>query len=439
MEKVVKDKVIKILKVSEVMVLSGMIEFTDKRYEWINLLTKDHFMTDLNKNIFEVIRDNKELGSYEMLTQIQDDATRNDYDNDDLFEFLDYAEAEKHACGGDKQIEKIIRYKLYRDVESKFFDINPYDPTEENITTLLEFVGSTKSNNVIYKSQQDCYIQLLSDFQNSKNMIAKTTGFKSYDSFTGGIVGGLHILAGRPGAGKTSYAIQLGLSFAQTNPDELVLFFSMEVNIQSISQKVVSNMSKIPLYKLKTYSLSPKESRRLEPGISGAKDNMIFIETNAISVSEIRHQKDHFEKKYGKKVGLIMTDYLQIMKPNSPKFNSEVEKVQNISGELRDLGKDVPTIALAQLNREGRDEDCPEPRNLKGSSQIEQDASTIVMLWRKDPNKQNEISCGIVKNRFGESFRFIEYDFDGSLSRFTPQGDELKSTDLIKFKKEIDF
>lgn len=430
-----EQKIIDILYKNEIMVLAGMIRLPQRKYELLNFLTKDHFLTELNKNIFEIIEQNKELSDFELLNKIEQTSVRMDYDMGKVNNFIEFTELEGLFCDGDKIIEEIQTHKRYRDIKKKFNDINPYEPTNDDIDKLIETVSSNKKNEITYTTQKDCFIQLFSDYQKQKNLKAIKTGFESYDDFVGGFVGGLHLLAGRPGAGKTSYAMQLGLNCAQSNDDILVLFFSMEVNLQSISQKIVSTTANISLHKIKNYSINKEDFKKFDPVYNVLKENMIFIETNSISVAEIEHHKKFFEKKYNKKVGLIITDYLQIMKPSDRKYNNETERVQLISSELRELGKDVPVLALAQLNREGRDEDCPEPRNLKGSSQIEQDASTIIMLWRKDPMKQNEISCGIVKNRFGEAFRFVEYDFDGSLSRFTPKGEPLSSTDFFNFNQ----
>ncbi len=402
---------------NEKMVLTGMFTYLDKRYEWGNLIDEDHFLSNTTKFIYEVITKNKQMGKSELAIELINDGIKKGYDAEDFLVFVD----SYNMCDEDDgdSLHRIIRFKRYRDLKSKFEDINPFNPKQKEIESLLEFIEESKQNNFIYANQKSMFEIIGKEMYNKDEVDqAKFTGCKSYDDLIGGFTGGMHVLAGRPGAGKTSYALGLMDSYSRSNQDEICLFFSIEVNIRALSQKLVSKNARIDLQNIKDLSLTKKQVNDFITHAELAGENMFVIETDAISVGEIKQRIKYFENKHKKRVGLVCVDYLQIMKPNSSNHRTRTEQVTAISNELRDLSKSIPVLALAQLNREGDETKCPEPKILKDSGQIEQDASTITMLWKKDPLRQNEVSCCIVKNRFGEAFKFVEYDFNGAQSKF---------------------
>jgi replicative DNA helicase len=122
---------------------------------------------------------------------------------------------------------------------------------------------------------------------------------------------------------------------------------------------------------------------------------------------------------------MIIIDYLQIMKYDKGR---EISELGTITRELRGLAKElnVPVILLSQLSRgvEHREDKRPMMSDLRSSGEIEQDADTILLIYRDDYYKDNSESPGlaeiiIAKQRMGTSGVHINLNFKGDISRFS--------------------
>jgi replicative DNA helicase len=108
----------------------------------------------------------------------------------------------------------------------------------------------------------------------------------------------------------------------------------------------------------------------------------------------------------GLDLGMIMVDYLQLMKPNRSQNNRE-QDIREISGSLKALAKDlqVPVITLSQLRRS--DELEPSLADLRDSGSIEQDADIVLfivrpeMIKKDDPALHGKAELRINKHRNG--------------------------------------
>ena len=112
-----------------------------------------------------------------------------------------------------------------------------------------------------------------------------------------------------------------------------------------------------------------------------------------------------------KGVGVVFVDYLQIMEGNANSENRQQE-ISAISRSLKILAKElnVPVIVGSQLNRavDKRDDHRPNMADLRESGSIEQDADSILLLYRDDfynkenSQKKNIAEVIVAKNRHGE-------------------------------------
>jgi replicative DNA helicase len=83
----------------------------------------------------------------------------------------------------------------------------------------------------------------------------------------------------------------------------------------------------------------------------------------------------------------VFVDHMHIVRPSSRYSGARVNEVGEISATLKGLAKelDVPLIALAQLSRsvESREDKRPTMADLRDSGSIEQDADTVIFVFRE--------------------------------------------------------
>jgi replicative DNA helicase len=191
-----------------------------------------------------------------------------------------------------------------------------------------------------------------------------------------------------------------------------------------LMMKIVSSETDIPLWKVERNQLTEDENDRWYKALAKAGDkNMTIIDKGGISAEDIvvKARQLHGEKE----LGVIIVDYLQIMKYDKSK---EVSELGNITRELKYLSKelDIPVILLSQLSRgvEYRGNKRPLMSDLRSSGEIEQDADVIIMCYRDEYyTKEASTEKGmaeiiIAKNRMGQS-GFVQCKFEGDYSKFS--------------------
>lgn len=247
-----------------------------------------------------------------------------------------------------------------------------------------------------------------------------TTGFKPKD---------LIILAARPSMGKTALALNFAVNVAKRKIP--VLIFSLEMDDEQIGDRIVLS----ELFRLKqsgTPVTAMEYATRMDDAKFAATQSIFnelyplpiwVVDRRGLTTAEIR-AKARKVKAQQPDLGLIIIDYLQLIRPPKESTKNWALVVGDMVREIRDLAGelDLPIILLSQLNRgvEARENKRPVMSDLRDSGNIEEFADVVIFLYRDDyyyPDKakqegtEGEVEVIIAKQRKGPTgsakLRFI--------------------------------
>ena len=259
------------------------------------------------------------------------------------------------------------------------------------------------------------------------------SGFNDLDEITGGFQpGNLIIVAARPSMGKSALVTNVAENVA-LHPDRPrpVALFSLEMSESELAQRFIASNAGIKGDDLRKGRLRDerKWKRVLEAASRYSTAPLYIDDSSDISILEIRAKARRLHQQmlteYGG-LGLIIVDYLQLMRPDG-RTDSRVEQVGQMSRGLKILAREleVPVIALSQLSRgvESRTDKRPLLSDLRESGQIEQDADLVVFIYRDEyyypetTDKPGEAELIISKHRNG-SLGDVPLVFQGEFPRF---------------------
>jgi replicative DNA helicase len=212
------------------------------------------------------------------------------------------------------------------------------------------------------------------------------TGFEKVDDLTSGLQNAdLIIIAGRPSMGKTAFALNIA-QYVGMQMSLPVCLFSLEMAKEQIAMRMLAATAKVDSQRIRKGFLGETDWPRLTTAAGSLSEAPIFIDdTAAITVLEMKAKARRLKAEHG--LGLVIIDYLQLMRSGATKDSREQE-ISEISRSLKALAKElnVPVIALSQLNRkvEDRTNRRPQMADLRESGAIEQDADVIAFIYRDE-------------------------------------------------------
>ena len=254
------------------------------------------------------------------------------------------------------------------------------------------------------------------------------TGFRDLDKKTAGFQkGDLIIIGARPAMGKTTFAQNLAYNIASINKNG-VLFFSMEMAANEIIDRMISDVSGVDNWKMRTGNLSDEEFSKIGEALGEMDEIPIYIDdTSSMTIVELRNKARRAMHDHD--IGIVIVDYLQLIAGSDRYAGNRVQEVTEISRGLKILARElkIPVVALAQLSRSvtGRDDPRPVLSDLRESGSIEQDADLVMFLHRPDYYRQNDDNYEethitellVAKHRHGAVGK-IELYFHPELLRF---------------------
>jgi len=275
------------------------------------------------------------------------------------------------------------------------------------------------------------HLQSLTDPENS-DYRALSSGISTLDKVITGLNRtDLIILAARPGMGKTSFALNIARNVAM-HERKKVAFFSLEMTREQLVQRLLASEGSIKGEKLRTGELTDDEWVRLIQAADVLMDAPVYVdEAGNITVTEMKAKLRRLND-----VGLVVIDYLQLMRSGGRNEGNRVQEVSEITRNLKIMAKElnVPVICLSQLSRATEDKTRkghrPNLSDLRDSGSIEQDADIVLFLYREDYyakdeeaqddayESKNQSYCIVAKNRHGETAD-VPLHWQGEFMRFT--------------------
>ncbi|MBA2649697.1 MAG: replicative DNA helicase [Legionella sp.] len=263
-------------------------------------------------------------------------------------------------------------------------------------------------------------------YHSNESITGLATGLTDLDEMTSGLQpSDLVIVAGRPSMGKTTLVMNMA-EHAAIKSGKPVLVFSMEMPADSLAMRMMSSLGRIDQHRIRTGKLNDDDWPRVTSAVHMLSEAPLFIDdTPALSPGEVRTRARRLAKEHGS-IGLIVVDYLQLMKAPGFSADNRTAEISEISRSLKSLAKElsVPVVALSQLNRslEQRADKRPVMSDLRESGAIEQDADLICFIYRDevynaDSPEKGSAEIIIAKQRNGPIGK-VRVAFIGKYTRF---------------------
>ena len=238
--------------------------------------------------------------------------------------------------------------------------------------------------------------QSIAKASNSKNgLMGVSTGFNLMDKKLSGLQPSqLIVVAGRPGMGKTSFALNIAEHVA-TKEGKAVAMFSLEMSREQLGLRLLCSTSGVNSQSARTGDLSEEDFYAIADAMGPLSAAPIYIDyTAVIGPTEIIAKVKRLQRTISQEIGLVIIDYLQLMQGSSTFRNeNRQQEISNITRNLKVAAKEigVPIMLLSQLSRatEKRENKRPMLSDLRESGAIEQDADVVLFLHREDYYQEN--------------------------------------------------
>lgn len=250
----------------------------------------------------------------------------------------------------------------------------------------------------------DDNINALEERQGNRSMVTGVpSGFSRLDNLTSGFQNSdLIILAARPAMGKTALALNIARN-AGVDSNTPVALFSLEMSKEQLSMRMLCSEARVDSSRIRSGFLAREDWSKLTDAAGRLTEAPIFIDDSPdITATSIRTKSRRL--KMDKDLGLIIIDYLQLMRGSVQTERRDLE-ISEISRSLKILAKElnIPVIALSQLNRklEERSDKRPQLSDLRESGALEQDADLVAFIYRdevynKDDNNPNRNTAEVI-------------------------------------------
>jgi replicative DNA helicase len=302
--------------------------------------------------------------------------------------------------------EKLTRDRIKENSKDLFNSIKngelDYTQFIDRIIELQNNLNKNNDNCICIKEFPDSLDEVFSKHSylpfNIKILDEKLKGL-----FSGNII----TLAGQPGSGKTTLALQIAFNYDS-------LFVSLEMTAAELYSKILSRLCEIPAIKIETNSLENYEIDKINKCHFELKDNKNFhILTAPNNFNKLCSMIKFKVQTYNLK--MVVIDYLQLCQIPGTDTNTKLEYMtQTLKAIAKELN--VPIVLLSQLTKDSyKNNSIPSLADLRGSGSIAQDSDVVFFLYYDDDKrlkftvaKGRKYKIGVIENLY----------FNGMFSRF---------------------
>lgn len=277
--------------------------------------------------------------------------------------------------------------------------------------------------------------EYFADVQAAKDgagMLGLPLGLAKLDDVTKGLRGGqVVVIAGRPGLGKSTLADQFA-GFVGEFHKVRTLIFNLEMAAKELAPRAISRRLKLTEPECLDSIRSDFGMANYSAAITKISSLPIDIDDRAeITVQELRTQARRHKLRHPD-LGLIVIDYLQLVRGGLKKTESREREVAHISRSVKVLAKelDLPVLLLSQLSRDAeKDGRRPRLSDLRESGSIEQDADMVLLIDHDGDPTPDAAGDGVpaeiivAKNRKGPTGT-VPVWFRRKWSRFEPRAED---------------
>ena len=288
-------------------------------------------------------------------------------------------------------------------------DYGPIDEYLDQSESSIFAVGRERARNP-YEHVKDVVMRTFQEIHETANrgeaITGLPTGYRQLDKMTAGMhPGDLIIVAGRPGMGKTSFALNVAHHACEKSKSPVAVF-SLEMPKGQLVRRLLGSEARVDGNRIRTGQLHKDDWPKLADAAGTLSEMPIWVDdTPAITMLELRAKARRLKSEVG--LSLIVVDYLQLMRSGS-RNDSREQEISEISRSLKALAKELemPVIALSQLNRgvesRGVKDKRPQLSDLRESGAIEQDADTIWFIYRDEVYNRDSDDRGIAEIIIGK-------------------------------------
>jgi replicative DNA helicase len=233
------------------------------------------------------------------------------------------------------------------------------------------------------------------------------TGFYDVDDKSGGFnEDEFIVVGGRPGSGKTGFALKAAANMSREQPKD-IYYFSLEMNAEQLCRRLIAQESRIEGTVLKQPKMM-REDDWVKVSLAMAQyekeqSSLYICDKKKMDVLDVAASIRRFIATTGGNPGAIFIDHIHILAGTEEGANDEYAKITKASRFLKEIsskdGFGCPVFGLAQLNRgvDARTNRRPMMSDLRASGALEQDADFVFLLYRDEYYNEDTPDKGIAE------------------------------------------